>query len=109
MASMLLKYMNWTNQRSVRELSLFPTGLSNILESQAIYMKSIHILRQQRHYWRFQDTDRSQRSFRKRGGKLIIYSGWSDAAVPGMAVVGYYEDVLAYDKTGTEDVRLFMP
>jgi feruloyl esterase len=47
-------------------------------------------------------------SFRKRGGKLIIYSGWSDAAAPGAAVVGYYEDVLAHDKTAVDDVRLFM-
>ena len=43
-----------------------------------------------------------------RGGKLIIYSGWSDAAAPGLAVVGYYEDVLAHDRSAAEDVRLFM-
>lgn len=47
-------------------------------------------------------------SFRKRGGKLIIYSGWSDTAAPGPAFVGYYEDVLAHDKTAAKDVRLFM-
>lgn len=47
-------------------------------------------------------------SFRKRGGKLILYSGWSDAAAPGAAVVGYYDDVLAHDKTAVDDARLFM-
>jgi feruloyl esterase len=47
-------------------------------------------------------------AFRKRGGKLIIYSGWSDNAAPGPAFVGYYEDVLTHDKTAVEDVRLFM-
>ena len=47
-------------------------------------------------------------AFRMRGGKLIIYSGWSDAAAPGLAVVGLYEDVLAHDKTTAEDTRLFM-
>jgi feruloyl esterase len=47
-------------------------------------------------------------AFRKRGGKLLIYSGWSDAAAPALAVVGYYDDVLAHDKTATGDVRLFM-
>lgn len=47
-------------------------------------------------------------TFRTRGGKLIIYSGWSDAAAPGPAVIGYYENVLAHDKTAVEDVRLFM-
>ena len=47
-------------------------------------------------------------TFRKRGGKLIIYTGWSDAAAPGPAIVGYYDDVLAHDKTAAADVRLFM-
>jgi feruloyl esterase len=47
-------------------------------------------------------------SFRILGGKLIIYSGWSDAVSPGPAIVGYHEDVLAHDKTAAEDVRLFM-
>jgi feruloyl esterase len=47
-------------------------------------------------------------AFRKRGGKLIIYSGWSDAAAPAGAIIGYYEDVLADDKTAADDVRLFM-
>jgi feruloyl esterase len=47
-------------------------------------------------------------AFRKRGGKLIFYSGWSDNAQPGQAMIGYYEDVLAHDKTAAEDARLFM-
>ncbi|UCH44535.1 MAG: tannase/feruloyl esterase family alpha/beta hydrolase [Nitrospiraceae bacterium] len=47
-------------------------------------------------------------AFRKRGGKLILYSGWSDAAAPGTAVVGYYDDVLTHDKTAAKDTRLFM-
>ena len=47
-------------------------------------------------------------AFRKRGGKMIIYSGWSDAAITGLSVVGYYENVLAHDKTASNDARLFM-
>ena len=47
-------------------------------------------------------------SFRERGGKLIIYTGWSDAAAPGPAIAGYYDDVLELDKTAADDVRLFM-
>ena len=47
-------------------------------------------------------------AFRERGGKLIIYSGWSDAAAPGNAFVAYYDDVRGFDETATEDVRLFM-
>jgi feruloyl esterase len=47
-------------------------------------------------------------AFRDRGGKLIVYSGWSDAAAPGTSFVAYYEDVLEFDETAAEDVRLFM-
>ncbi len=47
-------------------------------------------------------------AFRERGGKLIIYSGWSDAAAPAAAVIGYYDEVLAHDETAAADVRLFM-
>jgi feruloyl esterase len=47
-------------------------------------------------------------AFRKRGGKMILYSGWSDNAQSGLAMVGYYEDLPAHDKTAAEDARLFM-
>ena len=47
-------------------------------------------------------------AFRKRGGKMIIYSGWSDAAAPGLAMVGYYEDILQHDISSADDTRLFM-
>jgi feruloyl esterase len=32
-------------------------------------------------------------AFRSRGGKLILYHGWSDAAIPARRTVQYYEDV----------------
>jgi feruloyl esterase len=47
-------------------------------------------------------------AFRARGGKMLLYSGWSDTAQSGLAMVGYYESVLARDKTARQDVRLFM-
>jgi len=47
-------------------------------------------------------------AFRKRGGKLLMYTGWSDAAIPAYATIGYYDEVLAHDKTAAEDVRLIM-
>jgi len=47
-------------------------------------------------------------AFRKRGGKLLMYTGWSDAAISAFATIGYYDDVLAHDKTAADDVRLFM-
>jgi feruloyl esterase len=47
-------------------------------------------------------------AFRKRGGKLLMYTGWSDAAITALGTIGYYEDVLVHDKTAANDVRLFM-
>ena len=50
------------------------------------------------------------RAFQKRGGKLILYHGWSDAALPPTATVEYYKRVVA--KMGEKDagafVRLYM-
>jgi feruloyl esterase len=53
-------------------------------------------------------TDPDLSAFRELGGKLLVYSGWSDAAAPAAAVIGYYEDVLTHDETAAADVRLFM-
>jgi feruloyl esterase len=47
-------------------------------------------------------------AFRKRGGKLLMYTGWSDAAISALATIGYYEEVLAHDNTAAKDARLFM-
>lgn len=47
-------------------------------------------------------------AFRARGGKMLLYSGWSDTAQSGLAMVGYYEKLLAHDSSAARDVRLFM-
>jgi feruloyl esterase len=47
-------------------------------------------------------------AFRKKGGKLLMYTGWSDVAITALGTIGYYEDVVAHDKTAANDVRLFM-
>ena len=48
--------------------------------------------------------------FRSRGGKLILYQGWSDAAIPPQSTVDYYESLMK--QMGAKDtasfVRLFM-
>ncbi|MBI4905422.1 MAG: tannase/feruloyl esterase family alpha/beta hydrolase [Acidobacteria bacterium] len=48
--------------------------------------------------------------FLARGGKLILYHGWSDAAIPGYHIINYYESV--QKKVGRQNtdsfVRLFM-
>ncbi|HEU0120933.1 MAG TPA: tannase/feruloyl esterase family alpha/beta hydrolase [Bryobacteraceae bacterium] len=50
------------------------------------------------------------RAFQARGGKLILYHGWCDAAIPGQAVIDYYNSVV--QKMGAANaqsfVRLFM-
>jgi feruloyl esterase len=47
-------------------------------------------------------------AFRKRGGKLLMFTGWSDAAISALATIGYYDEVMAHDETASNDVRLFM-
>lgn len=49
-------------------------------------------------------------AFKKRGGKLILYHGWNDPAIPAVSTVNYYESVRA--KMGAKNadsfVRLYM-
>ena len=55
-------------------------------------------------------TNPDLKKFKDRGGKLIMYHGWSDAAIPPVATVEYYKNVVS--KMGAKDtssfVRLFM-
>lgn len=55
-------------------------------------------------------TDPDLKKFRDRGGKLIVYHGWSDPAIPPVNSVNYYNSVVA--KMGAKNaatfVRLFM-
>lgn len=55
-------------------------------------------------------TDADLSRFRARGGKLILYHGWSDAAIAPQNTINYYDSVAARmgaQQTGTF-VRLFM-
>jgi len=55
-------------------------------------------------------TDPNLKAFSARGGKLILYHGWNDAALPPMNTVNYFQSVLA--KMGQRQangfVRLYM-
>jgi feruloyl esterase len=53
-------------------------------------------------------TNSDLSAFRKRGGKLLMFTGWSDAAITPLGTIAYYEEVLAHDKTASDDTRLFM-
>jgi hypothetical protein len=43
-----------------------------------------------------------------RKGKLLIWHGWADPALPAEATVDYYRQVLAHDANAAEYCRLFM-
>jgi hypothetical protein len=55
-------------------------------------------------------TDADLKPFKARGGKLILYHGWDDPAIPAINTVNYYQSVIA--KMGQRDadsfVRLYM-
>ncbi len=55
-------------------------------------------------------TDPNLRAFKSRGGKLILYHGWNDAALPPVNTINYFQSVVA--KMGQREagsfVRLFM-
>ena len=54
--------------------------------------------------------DPNLKAFKARGGKLILYHGWNDPAIPALSTVNYYESVRA--KMGADEmdsfVRLYM-
>jgi Tannase and feruloyl esterase len=59
---------------------------------------------------RLNAVDPNLKGLRDRGGKLILYHGWSDSALAPMATVNYYQSVLAKmgQKPTAEFVRLYM-
>lgn len=51
-------------------------------------------------------TDADLSPFKARGGKLIVYHGWNDPAIPAINAVKYYDSVIA--KMGRSDVDSFV-
>lgn len=45
-------------------------------------------------------------AFRAHGGKLILYHGWDDPAIPALSTVDYYEDVIR--RMGPNNVESFL-
>ena len=39
-------------------------------------------------------TDPNLKAFKARGGKLILYHGWNDAAISALNTINYYNDVV---------------
>ena len=53
-------------------------------------------------------VDPNLQPFASRGGKLILWHGWSDAALPAQATIDYYQQVLNMDPKAMDHTRLFM-
>ncbi len=55
-------------------------------------------------------TDPDLKPFYSRGGKLILYHGWNDPAIPALSTVNYYQQVVnTVGRAKTESfVRLYM-
>ena len=51
-------------------------------------------------------TDPDLARFRQRGGKLILYHGWSDAAIPAPSTIDYYRSVVS--KLGAQSAESFV-
>lgn len=47
-------------------------------------------------------------AFRKRGGKLLMWTGWGDMALSPLGTIDYFEQVLKHDASASKDVRLIM-
>ena len=58
----------------------------------------------------FNSVDANMKGFKDRGGKLLLYHGWSDAAIPPVNTIQYYESVVKKmgSKQAGEFVELFM-
>lgn len=50
-------------------------------------------------------TNADLSAFQKHGGKLILYHGWNDPAIPALNTVNYYNDVIA--KMGSSAANAF--
>jgi feruloyl esterase len=51
-------------------------------------------------------TDPNLKAFKSRGGKLILYMGWSDTAIPAVNTINYYDNVAA--TMGPRDADSFL-
>ena len=53
-------------------------------------------------------TDPNLDKFKGRGGKLVLYHGWSDPALTPLGTIEYYKQVEARDKKARDFARLFL-
>ncbi len=47
-------------------------------------------------------------AFRNRGGKLLMYHGWSDMALSALGTIAYFDALMSVDASASDDVRLYL-
>lgn len=53
-------------------------------------------------------TSTDYQAFKERGGKMIIYHGWSDPALSAYTSINHYEAAVAQDSSLANSIRLFL-
>ena len=107
-----------TGQAAGKDLqTAFASGFFNnmITTSEPMDLKTVKVeaalkLADEQQARTFNADDPDLNAFVKRGGKLIVYHGWNDAALPPFATIQYLNDVQKTlgEKTADASVRLFM-
>ena len=94
-------WVTWIDRGPGKDLqSLFAHGFyTNMISSkEPVDLKSINVeaavkLADEQQGQTFNAVDPDLKAFARRGGKLIVYHGWSDAALPPQGSINYYNSV----------------
>jgi feruloyl esterase len=111
-------WTTWIAQSPGKDLqTAFASGFFNnmISSSEPLDLKTINVevavkLAHDQQAQTFDAVDPDLKRFMARGGKLIVYHGWSDAALPPLGSIQYFNAVTAALGEGKTDsfMRLFM-
>jgi feruloyl esterase len=107
-------WVTWIGQGPGKDLqTLFANGFftNMITTPQPIDLKTINVeaavkLANEQQGKTFNADDPNLKAFAARGGKLIMYHGWSDAALPPQGAINYFESVQA--ALGRQQTDAFM-
>jgi feruloyl esterase len=94
-------WATWIGHAPGRDLqTIFASGFyANMISTQdPVDLKTINVetavkLADDQQGQTFNAIDPDLKAFARRGGKLIVYHGWSDAALPPVASINYYNSV----------------
>ena len=111
-------WVEWISLSPGRDLqSIFARGFftNMVTTKESVDLKSVSVetavrLADEQQGQTLNAVDPNLKAFMARGGKLIVYHGWSDAALPPQAAINYYSSVKAALGTPATDsfMRLYM-